>query len=98
MKRTAVSLVLLCYACGGDGPAQTPAPTSPDDLQKTLEELAAFGAKRVGTNTGAQDGEYLRGRFAALGLGDVHFEEFQFPREDVTAATMTLSVAGQAVA
>jgi aminopeptidase YwaD len=98
MKRSATSLVLLFCACGGDGPAGPPAPTNPDDLLKTLEELAAFGPKHVGSDAGAQAGQYVQGRFAALGLADVHFEEFQFPREDVASATMSLSVAGQTMA
>src|SRR4051812_8069303 len=64
------------------------------ELAATLDELAAFGEKRVGTEAGARAAEYILARMRALGLEDVRAEAFAFPRHDVLHATVELTVAG----
>ncbi len=77
-------------AGAGGGGGTAPSPTAAAALMRTLEELAAFGQKRVGTPGGKQAQDYLVARFRELGLEDVHTEDFQFPRHDVEAATVLL--------
>src|SRR5215475_11198096 len=74
-------------------------------LRGTLEDLAALGNKRAGTEAEAQAGEYVAERFRAAGLSDVHFEEFAFPRYDlhatrieVTSGEQSRSMTGEAFA
>jgi aminopeptidase YwaD len=83
----------LHSACDSSGP---PAKADPAALQKTLMELAAFGNKHVGTDAGAATATYLVGRMKQLGLADVHLESFQFPRQDVTASSLSVSIDGAA--
>jgi len=71
MMRTGLVLALALAACGGD--KNTPlGPTDQAGLKKTLDELAAFGAKISGTPECAAAAAYIEQRFAALGLSDVH--------------------------
>jgi hypothetical protein len=65
------------------------------ELLATLEDLAAFGEKRVGTDAGARAAEYVRSRMHRIGLEDVHDQVFAFPRHDVAHASLELSVNGQ---
>jgi hypothetical protein len=85
--RTAL-LALLLVACGDE--TKPLPPTDPADLQKTLDELAAFGQKQPGTPAGQQAAAYIGDRFRALGLTDVHDEMFTVP---AWTATKSFSVA-----
>lgn len=62
----------------------------------TLEDLAALGNKRAGTDAGIQAGNYVHDRFRAAGLSDVRFEEFTFPRYDLRETTLAVTVDGGA--
>ncbi|MDB4994454.1 MAG: putative cell wall-binding domain, partial [Myxococcaceae bacterium] len=53
----------------------------------TLEDLAAFGQKRVGTDGGAKAGSYVAERFRKLGLVPVE-ESFSFPRFDLVSSSL----------
>jgi hypothetical protein len=70
-------------------------PNGPAALATSVEDLAAFGEKRVGTPAGARAGAYLFDRFCGAGLTDVHFEEFLFPRHDLAGASLELALAGR---
>lgn len=48
-------------------------------LGTTLQDLAAFGEKRVGTEGGKKAADYVMARMKRAELRDVHFEEFNFP-------------------
>jgi hypothetical protein len=63
-------------------------------LERTLEELAALGDKRCGSEAGARCGEYLARRFRAIGLAEVCFEEFRFPRHETRAASLAITLDG----
>jgi Zn-dependent M28 family amino/carboxypeptidase len=63
-------------------------------LRHTLDDLAAMGSKRAGTDAGQRAAEYLRGRMVEVGLEMPRFESFHFPRHDVTAASLTILVDG----
>jgi carboxypeptidase Q len=69
-------------------------PASPAQLMASVEALASFGEKRVGTSAGARAGAYLYDRMLGAGLTDVAFEEFGFPRHDVTGAALILRTPG----
>jgi hypothetical protein len=64
------------------------------ELTTTLEDLAALGEKRAGTEAGARAAAYILGRMRAIGLENVHAEPFAFPRHDVTRSTVELTIAG----
>src|SRR5260370_36322314 len=64
------------------------------ELLATVEDLAAFGEKRCGTEAGARAAEYLHQRLRRIGLDDVNAQPFAFPRHDIERASLTLSVAG----
>ncbi len=64
------------------------------DLGRTVEDLAAFGEKRAGTEAGARAAEYLVERFTRAGLVDVHAQPFAFPRHDVARGSFELTVDG----
>ena len=68
------------------------------DLGRTVEELAAFGEKRAGTEAGARAADYLLERFRRAGLVDVHAQPFAFPRHDVASASFALDVGGEPMA
>jgi hypothetical protein len=74
------------------------AASAPDALMQTLNDLAAFGPKHVGTDAGAQAGAYVQQRMVAAGLEDVHFETFDFPRYDIDSSNLSVSVNGAASA
>lgn len=60
----------------------------------TLEDLAAFGAKRAGGEEVARAADYIADRFRAAGLSDVHMEEFTFPAYDLASTGLTVRVDG----
>lgn len=93
MKR---ALVCLLVACGGGGES-TPPPTDQAALMATLEALSAMGEKAAGTPAGAQAAEYIAERMRAIGLADVHFEEFEFPQWKLVSKTMTITIDGVAM-
>lgn len=66
------------------------------ELLATVEDLARFGEKRVGSVAGAAAAEYLLGRMRAAGLDDVRADAFAFPRHDVAHATLEIEIAGTA--
>src|SRR5579871_861453 len=68
-----LALAIVLCSCTNNSPAnQPPGPTDPAALVATLNDLAALGEKRVGTDPGAAAGEYVRNRMAQIGLVDVH--------------------------
>ena len=105
MLRTSLGLAFILAVAGcGNGSHSTAdmKPSSPDmapahTLLGTLNDLAAFGQKRVGTDANHQAQAYLVKRFQDAGLANVHVESFQFPRHDVMSSSMTLSVSGAPV-
>jgi hypothetical protein len=64
------------------------------ELLATVEDLAAFGEKRCGTEAGARAAEYIRERLRRVGLADVDEQPFAFPRHDIARASLALTVAG----
>lgn len=88
---TLVSLAsaLATAACSSDAPVKRgpPPATDPATLVRTLEDLAAFGQKRVGTEGGAKAGAYVADRFRKLGLVPVE-ESFSFPRFDLVSSSL----------
>lgn len=90
MKRAFLALLV---ACGGGGET-VPPPTAPADLLVTLEALSAMGEKAAGTPAGAQAADYIADRFRAIGLQDVHFEEFTFPQWKLVSRSMTITIDG----
>jgi Zn-dependent M28 family amino/carboxypeptidase len=66
-----------------------------NELRATLEALAALGQKRVGTEEGMRAAEYLRARMSELGLEDVGFESFHFPRHEVVRSALELTLDGR---
>ncbi|MBM4246611.1 MAG: M28 family peptidase [Deltaproteobacteria bacterium] len=63
-------------------------------VRATLEDLAAFGAKRAGSEEVARAADYIADRFRSAGLSDVHGEEFTFPAYDLVSTTLTVRVDG----
>ena len=102
MRRLANALLLASLVpaagCGTAPPmGATPlAPTDPKALLRTLEDLAAFGEKHVGTEAGQKAGEYVRGRLQAAKLGDLHMESFATPRYDRVSSSLAVTIAGAA--
>ncbi len=80
--------------CSSSGPAK---PTDPNAIVATLNDLAVFGNKRVGTEPGRQAGEYVLSRMQKAGLAGVHMESFQFPRHVVDSQSFAATVDGAAV-
>jgi hypothetical protein len=70
-------------------------PASAAALNATVEALAFFGEKRVGTAAGARAGAYILDRLRGAGLNGARFEEFSFPRHDVLGATLEMRTPGQ---
>lgn len=87
---------VLVLACGGGGGETVPPPTDPQALLGTLEALAAMGEKAAGTPAGAQAADYIAERFRAIGLTDVHFEDFTFPQWKLTSKSLTITIDGVA--
>jgi hypothetical protein len=83
---------VFVLACSDDL-APLPA-TSPAPLGTTLAALAGLGAKRVGTAQGMQAGDWVLERMTTIGLAHAHTEPFQFPRQDVAAATLVIAASG----
>lgn len=77
--------------------ASPPKPTDPTAIATTLNELAVFGNKRVGTEPARQAGEYVLSRMQKAGLASVHMESFQFPRHVVDAQSLAATVDGAAL-
>jgi aminopeptidase YwaD len=100
MRHTLLALVVAVSTtgCGGDdGPPPVLDPSDPADVRQTLEDLAAFGEKRVGTVDGARAGDYVADRMRELGLQDVGFESFRVPMWNLESSQMSLAIDGQAV-
>jgi Zn-dependent M28 family amino/carboxypeptidase len=74
-----------------------PKPTDPDAILATLDDLAAFGNKRVGTEPGRQAGQYVSSRMQKAGLTSVHMESFQFPRHVVDSQSLAATVDGSSM-
>ncbi len=85
------ALALAVVGCGSD-PTPAPPATAPSAIMASLVALADFGPKRVGTDTNVRAGDYLKTRFDAAGLENVHFETFQFPRHDVDSKSLMVSI------
>jgi hypothetical protein len=62
-------------------------------LQRSLEDLAAIGEKRVGTPAGLRAAAYLQQRFVALGMSPT-LDPFHFPRHDVAVASLDVTIGG----
>ena len=71
--------------CPSDGAAEREGTTQ---LRRTIDELAALGPKRAGTEGASRAAELLRKRMIALSGEDVHEETFAFPRHDVRGSTL----------
>ena len=80
---------------GDAGPSEDAA-AAPSSLLQTLNDLASFGNKHVGTPAGAKAGDYVLQRLKAAGLDEVHFEPFDFPRYDLDSSSLSLSIDGGA--
>lgn len=85
---------VLLLSAGCDPGHIPPAPTRPEALLLTLNDLSAFGPKRAGTESGRMAGDYVKARMEKIGLSDVHGESFQFPRQDVSAASLSVNISG----
>jgi aminopeptidase YwaD len=95
MHHHSACVLLLLLVGGGCDPGHVPPqPTRPDALATTLSDLAALGQKRVGTDPGRQAGDYVTLRMKQIGLHDVHGESFQFPRHDLLASALAVTVDG----
>ncbi len=99
-KRVAgLALALAIAACSSSSSSSAP-PPPPDpaavemQVRTSLEELAAFGNKRAGSDEASKTADYLVGRFQRAGLADVHTEGFAFPRFNVHASSITLTANG----
>jgi Iap family predicted aminopeptidase len=99
---TFVSAFAPLYACSSTPPPQPGleqnVSSSSDGIKRTLDELAAFGEKRVGTAGGAKAADYVMARMKEAGLLNVHFEPFNFPQHvaDLASSTFSVTSNGQA--
>lgn len=66
-------------------------------LKTTLDDLAAFGSKRAGTQAGMKAGDYVGERFKKAGIADVSFESFSFPSFDLASSSLAVTIEGAAV-
>jgi len=66
-------------------------------LLRTLEDLAALGEKRAGSEAGRAAGEYLDGRLRRAGLAQVRFDPFRFPQHQVTHAELQVRLGGATI-
>jgi len=94
MKRLLV-VTLTMLGCGGDAPPKLE-PTDQAQLLATLEDLAAMGEKAAGTPAGEQAAAYIHDRFTRLGLQDVRYETFAFPRWALVSKSLTITIDGVA--
>jgi len=81
-------------ACSNNG---APKPTDPNAILSTLNDLAVFGNKHVGTEPGRQAGEYVFSQMQKIGLAEVHKESFSFPRHVVDSQSFSATVDGSAM-
>ncbi|HEY2747967.1 MAG TPA: M28 family peptidase [Polyangia bacterium] len=95
MKHAALASLMLATSFGCSN--APPKATDPNAILGTLNDLATFGNKHVGTDPGRQAGEYVFSQMQKLGLADVHMESWQFPRHVVDSQTFTATVAGSAM-
>lgn len=65
-------------------------------LEKTLEELAAFGPKIAGTPSGTQAGDYVSDRLSSAGISDVKFESFSFQSYVLGSSSLAVTLDGAA--
>ena len=63
-------------------------------LSTTLNALAAFGQKRAGTPAANLASQYVFDQFTALGLSNVHFETFKFPRFVLGSSSLAVTANG----
>lgn len=104
LVRSAAATLVLSIAVGAcsssKSPSGPPAPPDPAEVAtsvgKTLNELAALGNKRVGTDEGKRAGDYIADRFRAAGLADVRFESFAFPSFRKTSSSLAVTLDGAA--
>src|SRR5262249_36265484 len=66
-------------------------------LLRTLEDLAAFGEKRAGTDAGRAAGDYVGERMRQAGLERVHCDPFRFPQHRVVRAELVARAGGELV-
>lgn len=92
MRPCLIAALMSLAACGDKD--RTPPPTDPQALLATLEALAAMGEKQPGTPAGRQAADYIAARFDGLGLSDIHEETFQFPRWELLAKQLSLTIDG----
>lgn len=92
MLKSSVLVVALLAACSE--PPVTLAPTDPQTLEPTLDALAAFGEKGAGSTAGQMAAMYIQGKFADLGLTDVHTESFHFPRWQLMDRSFSVTIDG----
>ena len=100
-----VAFALALFLAGGIGCSDRGTGSAPDfadpaqveaRVRASLEDLAAFGAKRAGGEEVARAADYLADRFRSAGLSDVHTEEFTFPAYDLASTALTVRVDGAA--
>src|SRR3569623_1471851 len=87
------SVVVAILAACSDPPV-TLAPTEPATLEPTLDALAAFGEKGAGSTAGQMAAMYIQGKFADLGLSDIHTESFHFPRWQLMDKSFSVTIDG----
>ena len=97
---TATAAGVTACASNGDEDADSAGGelnVTPDDAMKTLQDLATFGEKRVGTPEGAKAAQYVMGRMQQAGLQNVHFEQFNFPMHiaDLAGSSFQVTNNGQ---
>lgn len=96
-----VTLAAFGVGCQGGAPddaaeAQGALAPAASGLKVTLDDLATFGEKRVGTPAGKKAADYIMDRMKRAELRNVHFEEFNFPMHvaDPTKASLAVSKGG----
>lgn len=98
---TSTSSSTTSGATGGGGSGGTPAtytdpPAVQGRLKKTLDDLAAFGAKRAGTEGGKKAGDYVKKRFEDAGFTGVSFESFHFLSFELASSSLAVTLDGAA--
>jgi aminopeptidase YwaD len=106
MKRIAFLVLVAAVGCSSRpqeaATSTSSAVTTADPLSmrlsQSLSDLASFGNKRAGTTEDVHAGNYLKRRFQDAGLEQVHFEEFTFPKFELSSSSVSLSLGGVASA